>query len=208
MEFWSIVADAPSLYGATSQEAFQTGETAIWHVTDTTLAIATDYAAAENGALSPGVTFGQVMLVQRGYVQYGASAGFEIARTVTATVRPDDYLDASYDAVSGSSLVWYDLDGSSLTAGTTHETVPNHGQDPEGPDIITKTTVWYDDYVLLVQAAPATDDDIHDRFMITGSSINTARDLGRRLAADTVNITYRCCSRGNQRRRRSDWWSR
>ncbi|MGV0761328.1 calcium-binding protein [Tistrella mobilis] len=168
--FWSFFearSDVPSFPGLES-ENFASRSVALWRLgNDRSLTVATDYVVdSQTGTLDNALTIEKLYIVQRGYVQYGSSSGFMMARVVEATTRPDAAVTSSYDAAPAASLVIYDLDASSLTPSTTTEVVENAGYDDSGLDYVTKITEWYDDYALVIQAAPVAGSGDNARLMV------------------------------------------
>lgn len=179
--FWSFLegrSDIASFPG-TAPESFTAEAATLWRLGhDRSLTVATDYVLnSQTGALENALTIEKLYIVQRGYVQYGDAAGFQLSRIVEATTRPDGAVTPSYEAAPGADLVIYDIDASSLVPSSTTEIVPNGGYDDSGQDYVTKITQWYDDYVLVVQAAPVAGSGSDARLLISEGNASEYRQI-------------------------------
>ncbi|WP_371998864.1 hypothetical protein P7L68_02580 (plasmid) [Tistrella mobilis] len=181
-DFWNAVngyLNAPAYFPPESVSVTAASVTLVRLDFDRTISLATDYVVDPGtGTLSNAVSFGRIWIVQRGSVQFGSASGDDVSRIVAATTSADPDV-AGRDAADGASLVTYHLDASGLTAGTVRETVPNNGADPyDTSPTIVKTTTWYDDYVLLVEASPVTGAGDDARFLISEDNAAAERGLG------------------------------
>jgi Ca2+-binding RTX toxin-like protein len=181
-DFWNAVngyLNAPAYFPPESVSLTAASVTLVRLDFDRTISLATDYVVdPDTGTLSNAVSFGRIWIVQRGYVQTGSASGNEISRVVAATTSADPDV-AGRDAADGASLVIYNIDASALTTGTIRETIPNNGIDPDDTSpTIVRTTTWYGDYVLLVEASPVAGAGDDARFLISEDNAAAERSLG------------------------------
>ncbi|WP_372022381.1 hypothetical protein P7L70_00555 (plasmid) [Tistrella mobilis] len=179
--FWNAVnghLNAPGYFPPESVSVTAASATLVRLDFDLTVSLATDYVVdPETGTLSNAVGFGRIWIVQRGYVWYDFASGDEISRVVAAATSVDPAV-AGRDAADGASPVTYHLDASSLTTGSIRETIPNNGINPDDTSpTIAKTTTWYDDYVLLVEASPVAGAGADARFLISDDDAAAERSL-------------------------------